>query len=154
MKKQRSVLLFLLLGALPLLADSNIPLAYIPRKVVGTIEDFVPGAQLLKCEIGSDDDWGNTYKCDYLRHGHKGKIKVSQGRMLLDLDEDLDPSQLPPRIRRVVSENTRGGLIRKARVEEDEHHMIYKIDAFYGQSSAKVKLKITRQGEVIDRDYD
>jgi hypothetical protein len=154
MKKQVSVLLFIWLGALPLLADSGIPLSYIPRRVVGAIEGYVPSAQLLKCEIGSDDALGNTYKCDYFRHGHKGKIKVAQGGELLDLDEDLDPSQLPPRIHRVVNENTRGGLVRKARIEEDEHRMIYKIEAFHDQSSAKVKLKITREGQVIDRDYD
>jgi hypothetical protein len=145
-------LVLIALGTLPTLADSNIPLSYIPRRVVDATEGYVPGAQLLKCEIGSDDDWGNTYKCEYARRGHKGKIKVAQRGQLLDLDEDLD--QLPPNVRRVVAANARGGAIRKAKLEEDDHRLVYKVEAYYGQSDAKVKLKITRGGEVVGRDYD
>lgn len=73
---------------------------------------------------------------------------------VLDVNEDLDPAQVPPGIRRVVAINARGGAIRKAKLEEDDHRLIYKVEAYYGQSNAKVKLKITRGGEVVGRDYD
>lgn len=66
---------------------------------------------------------------------------MAEHGQLLDLDEDLDPAQIPPGVRRVVAVNARGGAVRKAKLEEDEHRLIYKIEAYYGQSNAKVKLK-------------
>jgi hypothetical protein len=152
--RKLSVLVLIGLSTFPLLADSNIPLSYIPRKVGAAIQGYVPGAELMKCQIGSNDDWGNTYKCDYVRHGHKGKIKVSEGGRLLDLDENLDPAQIPPGIRRAVAANSLGGMIRKAKLEEDDHRLVYEVEAYYGHSTTKVTLKLTRGGELVGRDYD
>jgi hypothetical protein len=78
MRNQLSLLAFILAGAIPLLADSKIPLSYIPHRVVGVIEGYVPGAQRL----------------------------------------------------------------------------VYKVEAYYGQSNAKVTLKVTRGREIVGRDYD
>lgn len=32
--------------------------------------------------------------------------------------------------------------------------VVYKVESYYGESSAKVKPKVTRDGTILDRDYD
>jgi hypothetical protein len=144
----------LALTGLAAYADSQIPLAYVPRTVRGAIQGYVPGAELTKAEIGNDDEWGTKYRCEYYRGGHKGKIQVSERGRLLDLDEDLNPRELPPSVRRTVARESRGGVIRRAHLDEDRGHLVFSVESFYGESSAKVKLKIARDGTVIDRDFD
>jgi hypothetical protein len=48
-------------------ASSRIPISYIPKRTMAAIRSYVPGAEIIKAEIGSDDTWGRTYKCDYFR---------------------------------------------------------------------------------------
>jgi hypothetical protein len=59
-----AALLCLLPAWLP--ASSKIPISYVPRRVMTAIRGYVPGAQIVKAEIGSDDTWGRTHKCDYV----------------------------------------------------------------------------------------
>ena len=133
-------------------AGSKIPLSYLPRNVRNAIENY--GSKITKAEIGSDDRLGTTYDCEYNRGRHKGSITVSERGRLMDLSQDLDPSELPSRIARVAERSARGGVIRKASLDEDEGRFVYKVEGYYGASSAKIKLKITRDGEVIGRDFD
>jgi hypothetical protein len=149
-----SAALMLLSLASSVYAGSKIPLSYLPRNVRNAIENYVPGSEITKAEIGSDDRWGTTYDCEYNRGRHKGSITVSERGRLMDLSQDLDPSELPSRIAGVAKREARGGVIRKASLDEDEGRLVYKVEAYYGASSAKIKLKITRGGEVIGRDFD
>lgn len=96
------------------LADSQIPLTYVPKKVRAAIEEYVPGAQLTEARIGSDDSWGTKYSCDYFRAGHKGHIELAESGHLLDVDEDLVLTEVPALIRRVAGKEARGGVMRKA----------------------------------------
>ena len=57
------------------------------------IRGYVPGAQIVKAEIDSDDTWGRTYRCDYFRGRHKGSIKVSERGHLMDLSQEVDPGE-------------------------------------------------------------
>ena len=144
----------LLLSLASLYAGSKIPLSYLPRNVRNAIENYVPGSEITKAEIGSDERWGTTYDCEYNRGRHKGSIRVSERGRLMDLSQDLNPSELSSRIAGVPKREARGGVIRKASLDEDEGRFVYKVEAYYGASSAKIKLKITRGGEVIGRDFD
>ncbi|HEY0789800.1 MAG TPA: hypothetical protein VGD78_01935 [Chthoniobacterales bacterium] len=152
----RSSLVFAVLGLTGLTAygDSQLPLSYVPRRVRAAIQGYVPGAELTKAEIANDDEWGTKYRCEYYRGGHKGKIQVSERGRLLDVDEDLDPRQLPPSVRRAAARESRGGVIRRAHLDEDRGRMVFSVESFYGMSSAKVKLKVRRDGTVIERDFD
>ncbi len=136
------------------LADSDIPLDYVPPRARQAIADYVPGARLMEARIGNDDEYGPKYRCEYFRAGHKGNITVSERGHLLDLDEDLAPSQIPRSIARIIAREARGGAVRKAHLDEDHGRLVYEVEAYYGQSSAKLKLKVARDGTVLDRDYD
>jgi len=85
---------------------------------------------------------------------HKGHIEVGESGHLLDVDEDLVLTEVPALIRRVAAEEARGGAMRKASIEMDAGTLVYKTESFYGLTDTKVKLKITRSGEVIARDFD
>jgi hypothetical protein len=136
------------------IADSQIPLTYVPKKVRAAIQEYVPGAQLTEARIGSDDSWGTKYSCEYFRAGHKGRIELAESGHLLDVDEDLVLTEVPALIRRVAAREARGGAMRKASIEMDAGTLVYKTESFYGLTDTKVKLKITRSGEVIARDFD
>ena len=118
------------------------------------IRGYVPGAQIVKAEIGSDDTWGRTYKCDYFRSRHKGSIKVSERGRLMDLSQEADPGEMPPTVARVAARESRHGLIRRVSLDEDDGRLVYKVEAYYGQSRAKIKLKISRTGQLLGRDCD
>jgi hypothetical protein len=135
-------------------ASSKIPVSYIPRHVRNAIESYVPGAEITKAQIGSDDRWGTTYDCEYIRGRHKGSITVSEHGRLTDLSQELDPAELPSRIARLAEREARGGTIRKTSLDEDRGRFVYKVEANYGRSSAKIKLKITRSGDVVERNFD
>lgn len=136
------------------MADSQIPLTYVPKKVRAAIQEYVPGAQLTVARIDSDDTWGTKYKCEYFRAGHKGSIELAEGGQLIDVDEDLILTEVPPLIQRVAAREARGGAMRKASIEQDVGTLVYKTESFYGLTNTKVKLKITRSGEVIEREFD
>lgn len=146
----------LLLSAVlePALSDSQIPLTYVPKKVRTSIQNYVPGAQLTEVRIGSDDAWGTKYDCEYFRAGHKGRIELAESGQLLDVDEDLVLTEVPRLIQRVAAKESRGGVMRKASIEQDAGHLVYKTESFYGLTDTKVKLKITQGGEVIAREFD
>jgi hypothetical protein len=145
----------LLLGLLQAaLADSRIPLSYVPERVRAAIQDYVPGARLTEAKIDSDDQWGVKYKCDYLRADHKGSIEVARNGHLIDVNEDLLLTQVPPLIRRVAAKESRGGMMRKASLDEEAGRLVYRTESFYGQSEAKIKLRISRGGEVLEREFD
>jgi hypothetical protein len=44
--------------------------------------------------------------------------------------------------------------MRKPNSKKTDHRLVYKIEVYYGQSNAKLTLKVTRGGEVVGRDYD
>jgi len=118
------------------------------------IRGYVPGAQISKAEIGSDDSWGRTYQCEYFRGRHKGSIKVSERGRLMDLRQEVDPNEMPRMVARVASRESHGGLIRRVSLDENDGRLVYKVEAYYGRSRAKIKLKITRGGQLLGRDFD
>ena len=61
---------------------------------------------------------------------------------------------MPRLIQRVAAKESRGGVMRKASIEQDAGHLVYKTESFYGLTDTKVKLKITQGGEVIAREFD
>jgi hypothetical protein len=140
--------------AFPARPDSKIPLTYIPPKVQQALRSFIPGAQLMEARIDSDDEWGTTYQIDYFRAGHKGDIKLTERGRLLDVNEDLVLAEVPRLVQRVAAKETRGGAIRNASLEQDAGLLVYNIESYYGQSDAKVTLKITSDGQVIERNFD
>jgi hypothetical protein len=121
---------------------------------MAAIRSYVPGAEIVKAEIGSDDTWGRTYKCDYFRGRHKGSIKVSERGRLMDLGQEVDPGEMPRIVARVAARESRHGLIRRVSLDEDDGRLVYKVEAYYGESRAKIKLKITRGGQLLGRDFD
>jgi hypothetical protein len=135
-------------------ASSKIPISYIPRRTMAAIRSYVPGARIIKAEIGSDDTWGRTYRCEYFRGHHKGSIKISERGRLMDLSQEVDPGEMPPTVARVAARESRHGLIRRVSLDEDDGRLVYKVKAYYGQSGAKIKLKITRSGQLLGRDFD
>jgi hypothetical protein len=118
------------------------------------LRSFIPGAQLMEARIDSDDQWGTTYEIEYFRGGHKGDIKLTEQGRLLDVSEDLILAEVPRLVQRVAAKETRGGAIREASLEQDSGMLVYKIESYYGQSDAKVTLKITSDGQVIERNFD
>jgi uncharacterized membrane protein YkoI len=54
----------------------------------------------------------------------------------------------------LAEREARGGTIRKTSLDEDRGRFVYKVEANYGRSSAKIKLKITRSGDVVERNFD
>jgi hypothetical protein len=110
--------------------------------------------QCFHSPLDSDDAWGRTYKCDYFRGRHKGSIKVSERGRLMDLSQEVDPGEMPRTVARVAARESRHGLIRRVSLDEDDGRLVYKVEAYYGESRAKIKLKITRGGQVLGRDFD
>jgi hypothetical protein len=139
---------------LPARPDSKIPLTYIPPKVQQALRSYVPGAQLMEACIDSDDQWGTTYEIDYFRGGHQGDIKLTERGRLLDVSEDLILAEVPRLVQRVAGNETRVGALRNASLEQDAGLLVYKIESYNGQSDAKVTLKITSDGQAIERNFD
>ena len=135
-------------------ASENIPFEYVPKKVRLAIQDYIPGATIEKTEIDSDDTWGTTFESHYLRGRHEGNIKVAANGELLNVEQELDPDEIPSKVRRSVIREARGGLIRKAELKQYAGHLAYKVEAYYGTSDSKVSVTATRSGTVLNIDFD
>jgi hypothetical protein len=132
--------------------DKKIPISAVPMRERAAIEYFAPGAQLIEARLSSDEEHKQVYHCTYFRSIHLGTIKLGACAELLEIDEALVIDDLPPAVRKKVHSETKGGLIKKIKLDALYGHEVYRVKAYYGKSTnIEISLVLTRTGRIVER---
>lgn len=132
--------------------DKKIAISAVPMRQRAAIESFAPGAQLIEVRVAPDEEYKQVYNCTYFRNIHLGKIKLGAHAQLLEMDEALVADDLPPAVRKKVRTETKGGLIKKIRLDALYGHAVYRVKAYYGKSTnIEISLVLTRTGRIVER---
>ena len=147
------VLAVLLLSAwISAQASDKIPISAVPMRVRDAIRDYAPGAQLIEARVSPDQQYKRIYACTYFRNVHLGNIKLGAHGQLLEINEDLVIDDLPASVRRKILSETKGGLIKKIRLDAIYGHAVYRVKAYYGKSTnIEISLVLTRTGRIVER---
>jgi hypothetical protein len=133
-------------------AGDKIPIASVPMRNRAAIQYYAPGAQLIEARRSSDKENSQIYDCTYFRNVHLGTIKLGARGQLLEIDEALDIDDVPPAVRRKILSETKGGLIKKIRLDALYGHAVYRVTAYYAKSTnIEISLVLTRTGRVVER---
>src|SRR6267378_2699833 len=133
-------------------AGDKIPIATVPLRDRAAIQYYAPGAQLIEARTSSDKEYNRVYDCTYFRNVHLGTIKLGSHGQLIEIDEALDIDDVPPAVRRKILSETKGGLIKKIRLDALFGHAVYRVKAYYAKStSIEISLVLTRTGRIVER---
>jgi hypothetical protein len=142
----------LLLCAWSVQASDKIPISAVPKRVRAAIQYYAPGAQLTEARVASDKTYRKIYECTYFRNIHLGSIKLGSRGQLLEIDETLVIEDVPPAVRKAIVAETKGGLIKKIKLDDLYGHAVYRVRSYYGDSTKiEISLVITRTGRVVER---
>jgi hypothetical protein len=132
--------------------DKKIPISAVPMRQRAAIESFAPGAQLIEVRVAPDKEYKQVYNCTYFRNIHLGKVKLGAHAQLLEIDEALVADDLPPAVRKKVRSETKGGLIKKIKLDALYGRAVYRVKAYYGKSTTiEISLVLTRTGRIVER---
>jgi len=102
--------------------------------------------------MSSDKECKQVYDCTYFRNVHLGTIKLGSHGELIEIDEALDIDDVPPAVRRKILSETKGGLIKKIRLDALYGHAVYRVKAYYAKSTnIEISLVLTRTGRIVER---
>jgi hypothetical protein len=133
-------------------AGDKIPISSVPGRVRDTVLYYAPGAQLIEARVSPDKQYNRVYDCTYFRNVHLGTISLGADGQLLAIDEALVVDDVPPPVRRKIHSETKGGLIRKIRLEERFGRAVYQVKAYYAKSThIEISLVLTRTGRIVER---
>jgi hypothetical protein len=133
-------------------ASDKIPISAVPKRVRAAIQYYAPGAQLTEARVTQDKNNRKIYNCTYFRNIHLGSIKLSAHGQLLDIDETLVIEDVPPAVRRTIIAETKGGLLKKIKLDDLYGREVYRVKSYYGDSTKiEISLVITRGGRVVER---
>src|SRR5271165_4137214 len=142
----------LLLCACSAQGSDKIPISEVPMRVRAAIQYYAPGAQLTEARVTQDSTYRKIYNCTYFRNIHLGSIKLGPRGQLLDIDETLVIEDVPPAVRKTIIAETKGGLIKRIKLDDQYGHAVYKVKSYYGDSTKiEISLVITRTGRVVER---
>ena len=142
----------LLLWAWSVHASDKIPISAVPKRVRDAIQYYSPGAQLVEARVSHDNTYRKVYHCTYFRNIHLGSIKLGSRGQLLDIDETLVIDDVPPAVRKTIIKETKGGLIKKIRLDDLYGHEVYRVKSYYGDSTKiEISLVIARSGRVVEK---
>jgi hypothetical protein len=133
-------------------ASDKIPISAVPKRVRAAVQYYAPGAQLIEAKVAEDRIYRKVYNCTYFRDVHLGSIKLSYRGQLLDIDESLVVDDVPPAVQRTIRTETKGGLIKKIRLDALYGREVYRVKSYYGNSTnIEISLTITRSGRIVER---
>jgi hypothetical protein len=133
-------------------AGDKIPISAVPMRVRAAIQFYAPGAQLIEARSSSDKEYKQVYDCTYFRNIHLGTIKLSARGQLLEIDEALVIDDVPPAVRKKILSETKGGLIKKIRLDALYGRAVYRVKAYYAKSTnIEISLVLTRTGRIVER---
>jgi hypothetical protein len=133
-------------------ASDRIPISAVPSRVRSAVQYFAPGAQLIEAKVSEDRIYRKIYNCTYFRNVHLGSIKLSYRGQLLDIDESLVIEDVPPAVQKAIRRETKGGLIRKIKLDALYGHEVYRVRSYYGDSTKiEISLTVTRSGRTVAR---
>jgi hypothetical protein len=132
-------------------SDKKIPIAAVPMRVRAAIEYFAPGAQLIQARVSIDKERKQVYDCTYFRNIHLGTIKLASRGQLLEIDEALVIDDVPSAVRKKIRSETKGGLIKKIKLDALYGHEVYRVKAYYAKSTnLEISLVLTRTGHIVE----
>src|ERR1700730_4025438 len=133
-------------------ASDKIPISAVPKRVRAAVQYYARGAQLIEAEVAEDRIYRKVYNCTYFRDVHLGSIKLSYRGQLLDIDESLVVDDVPAAVQRTIRTETKGGLIKKIRLDALYGREVYRVKSYYGNSTnIEISLTITRSGRIVER---
>jgi hypothetical protein len=133
-------------------ASDKIPISAVPSRVRAAIQYYAPGAQLIEAKVSEDRIHRKVYDCTYFRNVHLGSIKLSYRGQLLDIDETPVIEDVPPSVQRAIRKETKGGLIKKIKLDTLYGREVYRVKSYYGNSTnIEISLTITRSGRIVER---
>jgi hypothetical protein len=142
----------LLLCAWSAQASDKIPISAVPKRVRAAIQYYAPGAQLTEARVTQDSSYRRIYNCTYFRNIHLGSIKLGPRGQLLDIDETLVIEDVPPAVRKTIVAETKGGLIKKIKLDALYGREVYRVRSYYGNSTKfEISLVIARSGRIVER---
>ncbi len=133
-------------------AADKIPISAVPRRVMTAVQTCAPGAQLIEATVSDDRVYKKVYDCTYFRNIHLGTIKLTYKGQLLAINEAVVIEDCPPAVRKTISAETKGGLIKRIRLDALYGHVVYRVKAYYSTSTnIEITLAITRSGHIVER---
>jgi hypothetical protein len=152
MAKYLPLALLLLCTLSSLQASDKIPISAVPNRVRAAVQYYAPGAQLIEAKVNQDRVYQRVYNCTYFRNVHLGSIKLTYRGQLLDIEENLVIEDVPLRVQKAIRRETKGGLIRKIKLDALYGHEVYRVKSYYGDSTnIEISLILTRTGRVVER---
>ena len=102
--------------------------------------------------MNEDRLYRRVYNCTYFRNVHLGYIKLSYRGQLLDIDESLVIEDVPPAVQKAILRETKGGLIKKIKLDALYGREVYRVKSYYGNSTnIEIALTLTRSGRIVER---
>jgi hypothetical protein len=152
MAKYTAVAVLLLCAWSSARASDKIPIAAVPSRVRAAVQYYAPGSQLIEAKVNDDRTYRKVYNCTYFRNVHLGYIKLSYRGELLDIDESLVIEDVPPPVQRAILRETKGGLIKRIKLDALYGREVYRVKAYYGKSTnIEIALTLTRSGRIVER---
>jgi hypothetical protein len=152
MAKYTAVAVLLLCAWSSALASDKIPIAAVPSRVRAAVQYYAPGSQLIEAKVSDDRTYRKVYNCTYFRNVHLGYIKLSYRGELLDIDESLVIEDVPPAVQRAILRETKGGLIKRIKLDALYGREVYRVKSYYGKSTnIEIALTLTRSGRIVER---
>lgn len=133
-------------------ASDKMPISAVPSRVRAAVQYYAPGSQLIEAKVSDDRTYRKVYNCTYFRNVHLGYIKLSYRGNLLDIDESLVIEDVPPAVQKAILRETKGGLIKKIKLDALYGREVYRVKSYYRKSTnIEISLTLTRSGRIVER---
>jgi hypothetical protein len=144
---QISAVIALAFAAVLHAAETDTPIGKLPEPVQKAMRELVGKGKITKTVKETEKDGTVLYEVSYLVGKKKFEAEVSPEGKVLVVDEEIQLSEAPEAVRKVIEEKTAGGKIRKIEKAVKGKEVFY--EAEFTKGGEKHEVKVAPGGKVL-----
>ena len=123
----------------------------IPPAAQATIQSHTSGGTIesISCE---KEDGEHFYKVEYTKNGREFELEVDDKGNVMETEEILAITDLPPAVRQIVDAETAGGIIKELALETEDGKVFYEVS--FEKDGDSHEVKIAEDGTVLERETE
>ena len=123
----------------------------IPPAAQASIQSHTSGGTIesITCE---KEEGEHFYKVEYTKNGRKFELEVDGKGNIMETEEVLAITDLPPEVRDVINTNSAGGEIKELVLETEDGKVFYEVE--FEKDGKAHEMKIAEDGTVLEHESE
>lgn len=123
----------------------------IPPAAQATIQSHTSGGTIesITCE---KEEGEHFYKVEYTKNGRAFEMEVDDKGNIMETEEILAITDLPPEVHEVINSESAGGVIKELVLETEDGKVFYEVE--FEKDGKKHEVKIAEDGTVLEHETE